>query len=251
VRYFLLFMLCIISLESAYVRPPSVEVAVWRKLSPHFLPESHPLKPKLDKLFLTSRVVQTSETLLEAGFENPYPRPFSLTIVTKHPKLKGYIFKLFTDSQEIEEWPFLHQRLRGAHLVRKAIKKHGFEEYFKVPEKWIYPLRADPESLSHVHKTYFILIAEDMNVLKKMHNYAQWAGATMTPKHLDAFYTIVQEVGLSDSVHAFNAPFCKDGKIAFIDTQHFHTWPVPLQNLTRYLTKRLQPYWEKKGKDEG
>jgi hypothetical protein len=40
-------------------------------------------------------------------------------------------------------------------------------------------------------------------------------------------------------------PFCRDGRIAIIDTEYHHKWPVPFYKLTKYFPKDLQSYWNK------
>lgn len=64
----------------------------------------------------------------------------------------------------------------------------------------------------------------------------------MTPKLLEAFYYLVKSEGLSDSVYAFNLPFCRDGKLAFIDTEHHHEWPVYFQRTLKYLSEPMQKF---------
>ena len=52
------------------------------------------------------------------------------------------------------------------------------------------------------------------------------------------------EEGLKDSVFPDNIPFTKDGKMAFIDTEHHHLWPVDYYRLERYLSPEMKTYWK-------
>ncbi|MBA3957699.1 MAG: hypothetical protein H0X51_04795 [Parachlamydiaceae bacterium] len=238
-----LFHECIVS--TSYTKPSQVEHSVWDTLAPYLLPENHPIKEKLDKLF-SSRITESVETITAAGFLRPNPGRFSHTIVSKHPQLKGYYLKFFVDTQtDIVDWVALHKRLVGAQLTRESIERHGYQIYFKVPQKWIYPLPENPAPAPSNNPKRFILIAEDMNILTRSQNHKQWASAAiLSPKRLKAYYTIMQEVGLNDSNHVFNVPFCRDGKQTFLDTERYHRWPINFSNLNRYIAKSLRPYWQ-------
>lgn len=60
---------------------------------------------------------------------------------------------------------------------------------------------------------------------------------------LNALYNLLQMLGLIDSVYITNIPFAKDGKIAFIDTEHFHKWPVKFNRLSHSLSNEMNLYW--------
>jgi len=66
----------------------------------------------------------------------------------------------------------------------------------------------------------------------------------MTKEKAQAIRVILLEVGLSDSVYAFNLPFTKKGKIAVIDTEYYHIWPVHLERLTNYFSSPMRTYWQ-------
>lgn len=218
---------------------------VWKQLSPYFLPDDHPVKAKLDKIFSASRVITSSDTVGRAGFLKPHPRPCSQTIVTKHPKLKGYFLKFFTDDQtQKSDWKEYLKRLSGADSIRKAIEKHNYQSYFVVPQKWIYPLPTKWAPKKHGGEVKsFILVVEDMNILDKKDNYRRWSSAAMTPARVKALYTIIQELGLNDSVRAFNLPFTKTDNVqAFIDTERHHHWPIHFSVMATYLSKPMARY---------
>lgn len=230
---------------SCYACPSQVDQGVWNNLIPYLLPSNHPIKAKLDKIFSESRATLNSDALTAAGFTEPTPRPYSHTIVTGHPDIKGYLIKLYTDEQpDVVDWDELIKRIQGAHYTREAIAKHKFESMFTVPRKWIYPLPDNPAPPPGYHQKHFVLVVEKVRILEKYANYDQWSGATMTPKRLNAIYTILQEVGLDDSMYAFNLPFTKFGKQAFIDTARFHRWPIPFEKSNQYLSPKMKKYWK-------
>src|ERR1700733_1887911 len=108
-----------------YTRPDHVEQVIWDVVAPHFLPSNHPVKPKLDKIFSSSRVTANEKSVGAAGFTKPKARRYSDTTVTGHPKLKGYLIKLVRDDQDLNDWEMLLERIKGARLVEECIKKHA------------------------------------------------------------------------------------------------------------------------------
>ena len=241
-----------LSLIQGYAQNPHVESKIWDLVTPYLLPENHPIKAKLDRIF-AERVTLNVTTMYKAGFLSPRPRGFSNTVVSKHPDLEEYIIKGFLDDQKnIHDWQKLMRRIKGAELIKKAIKHHHYESLFKVPQKWIYPLPLEPAPPSQYYRKDFILVAEDMHILDRDDNYKVWKSSRMNPKKLDAIYTIIEELGLSDSVVAFNIPFIKkEDSMAFIDTEIWHRWPITYKRLTPYLSSSMQSYWKKLIKNKG
>lgn len=224
---------------------PYVDYKKWAAMVPHFLPENHPIKATLDRIF-SERVTLTTSTLSKAGFTTPQPRRASKTIVSKHPKLSGYFVKCFTDEQKgVDDWKKLKRRIDGVEAIKKAIKRNHYESIFKVPQKWIYPLPAEPSPPKNSSRKNFILIAEDVNIFVKEENYAAWRGPLMTRKKVEAIFTMLNEEGLCDSVYAFNIPFTRDDKkLAFIDTEQWNCWPVNFKRVREYFSPLMAKYWD-------
>lgn len=229
-------------------KPAYISQEVWNTMRPYFLPRDHPVRTKLDKMFCKQRVTANSQTLTEVGF---YGRKgnragrFSNATVACHEKFQGYVLKFFTDDSAKEDWVQLKKRIDGSISLQAAIERYGWQKWFKTPRKWIYPMPASPAPLivEGIPVKGFVLVAEDMLLLKRSQNYMHWR-QNMTPAKLDALHTLLQEEGLLDSVYPFNIPFCCDGRIAFIDLEHNHLWPVPFYKLQTYLSSTLQPYWQ-------
>ncbi len=55
--------------ESGYVRPSHVSIELWERMRPYFLPENHPWKKKIDRIFTKSRASQNPDTIKRAGFK--------------------------------------------------------------------------------------------------------------------------------------------------------------------------------------
>ncbi len=226
-----------------YECPPNVEKKVWDLVKPHLLPSNHHIKRVLDKIFSDSRVIADKESVECAGFLKPRQRQFSHAIVSKHPKLKDYLVKMYLDSSPICEWRQWLARIRGAKCAQRSIEQHQVQHLFKVPQKWIYPLPARSALPPGTPCKNFILVVENMHVYHRQKNQDRWKSSLMTKERLDALYLIISENGLSDSVYAFNVPFCRDGKQAFIDTEYHHR-PMTFERTLQFLSRPMAKYWE-------
>ncbi len=230
-----------------YPYNPFVPLEIWQKLEPFFLPANHPIKAKLDRIFHSQRVTLSKETFEEAGFGKVKERKPTNIFVGNHPELKGFIIKVYLDTQPaLKEWENWIDRIQGAKAIRDFIQQRGYTKLFKVPQKWIYPLPIwpSPPNNSLYNRKNFILIVEDMDILDHkdcLHAYK----TEVTPEILDALFLNLKEVGLLDSTHAANVPFTKDGRMAFIDTEHHHKWPVPYFGIKCYFSNPMQAYWQK------
>lgn len=210
------------------------------------LPEHHPIKPQLDQLFSSSRVILNLNTLEEAGFVFSKPRKFTNLIIGTHPAFPGYIFKLYLDAQRHHKNRLEHYfwilRLQGAHLVGQEIETNNLHSFLKVPQKWIYKLPKKPLPRKGYVTKHTILVEEDMMLLSKEDNEKLWASDAVTVQHLEAVYHVLKKVGLSDCAKPDNIPFSIDGRIAFIDTQT-HGGHVSYEHLNDWLSSENQVYW--------
>jgi hypothetical protein len=229
-------------LSCEYPYNPSVSEGEWNHLKQFFLPPDHPIKSKLDKIFSASRVTLNEETVLQAGFPKNTIRSTSKIVVSSHPKLKGYLVKFYLDEQDISDYVWMVRRLEGARSIREAIKAHGYEKMLSVPNKWIYPLPLEPSPPPGSHRKNFILVVEDMHIYKGKTNKKLWV-KKIDHERAEALYTLLQEVGLSDSIYRFNVPFCKDGRQSFIDTEYHHHWPVAVDRMLPFFSSAVQEHW--------
>lgn len=229
-----------------YPYNPHVPIDLWMELKPYFLPMDHPIKKKLDRLFEKKRVTLSNETFVAAGFSITRPhRPFN-AMVTGHKKLKGYLLKIYLDSQfNLPEWEMWMRRIKGAAVVRECLIKHRFTQ-FVVPKKWIYPLPAEPSPpLGDLyHRKNFILVVEDMDILDRKKNEQAYK-QNVTRSLLKALYTVLVECQLTDCVYIGNMPFTKSGKIAFIDIELFHNGAPEFHRLKKYFSLPMQNHLDK------
>jgi hypothetical protein len=231
---------------------PNYTTDEWLQIAPYLLPNTHPVKPKLEKLFRKERFISTLETLKKGDFDVRGPGSGG-TLVAKHKKLPDVLIKIFPDNEPINELKQFMKRINGAQVAREIIAKYHLDWVFKVPRKWIYILPQEPQATGPYPKN-LVLVVEDMEVLPKSDNYPMWKSSSMTKKKLDAIFILLTEGGFNDLALAFNIPFCKDGKIAVIDTEDYHKWPIPYNRLNKYLSDNMIDYWDglaSKGGPEG
>ena len=225
-----------------------VDGNIWNKVKPYLIPENLPMKKELDHIFTSSRAILSITSMKKAGFIDPKPRKFTHLIVTSHPKMPGYIVKTYLDAQryykEKPEWHYWIKRIHGAEAIREYIVRNKLEKVFKVPKKWIYAIPTSPSPPSGFLRKNFILVEEDMNLLSKEENEKMWKSEKVTPELLAQVYFLLEELGLHDCAKPDNIPFSKDGRIAFIDTQSHHEWPVAYKKMTPYLSNGMKEHWK-------
>lgn len=230
-----------------YVQSPYVSEELWNELKPYFLPENHPKKKVLDAIFSKKRLLLSRKFMKHAGFD-VLKHPQRDIVVAKHPELKGYLVKAYLDNKKIDEWKWWKKRIDGVRQVQECIDRYNFNAIMKTPKKWIYPLPSEPSppDFPGIKRKNFILVVEDMNILSRKENLQAYRNNMTTPL-LDALFIVLTENLLVDSIYAPNIPFCRDGKIAFLDTEHFNntTRPMKLMKMMRYLNPEMRSYWKK------
>ena len=228
----------------------AVPEEAWEIVAPYLIPDDHPIKPRLDRLFSQQRAIADRHALVAAGFENKNPEPRTGVFVVRHSKMPGYVFKIYTDDKlsyyrgepEYLTWML---RARGAKLIRQEIKAKRWEKYFKAPKKWIYTLPTVPIAHPEHLQKNFILVEQEMDILPNAKSKKKWKDGTMTKTDLDRLYYLITKVGLRGGCKYDNIPICKDGRIAFIDTQNNLCWPLPYERLLHVLHGKMRAHWEK------
>lgn len=224
---------------------PTLSEETWKAIEPHILPEKHPLKRKLDRIFKESHTSLTSASLATAGFTKSTPRRVSECVVSTHSKMKGFYFKLYLDSCKEETDSLLIKRVLGAHRLRNTIDRLKYGSLFTVPKKWLYVLPSSSSQLEGTAHKNLLVIAEDMDIRNDVKNHTLWKDdRVMTRERLKALYTLMKQEGLSDSIYFFNVPFTKKGKMAFIDTEYTQDFSTQFATVLHYLGPKGQAIWK-------
>lgn len=221
---------------------PLIPLDEWQESLPYLLPFDHPAKNVLDKMFSKKRLTANVKTLKDEGFVTKGPGRESQIVFAKHKKLAPYIIKLITDEYAINEVHRFIKRIKGAVTARRIIQAYGFQHMMKVPQKWLYPLPPEPLAAPGSFSKQFILVSEDMDIYSREENNELWKSALVDRELVKAVYTLLQAGGFYDSVQVFNIPFSKDGKIAIIDTECHHGWPISFSQLKRSLKHEMRDY---------
>jgi|694.fasta_scaffold26243_4 hypothetical protein len=235
--------------EALYQKPSAISDATWREVLPYLMPADHPAKPFLDAVTSQYRITAGLPTLEKAGFKPLNPHSRKKMIVASHPDLQGYLIKAYMDVHNLfkQEGLLWKRRVEGARLIQSTIDKHGYNHLFKVPKKWIYPLCLQPPAVKDpaVFPKHFILIVEDMNIYNRIENREKYRNL-QNKEILEALYTVVTEDRLFDSLFLDNIPFCKDGLIAFLDTEYFNAEKkkIKYKKLHPFLSRPMKKYWK-------
>lgn len=231
------------SVEDGYTKPNEISDEVWDAICPYFVPEDSEEKAILDSIFMQRNLLHSRSHLILGGFTILTKAKHKIAVM-RHPALPGYVLKVYLEGSDTDEATWWLKRIYGADGIREKIVEYGYEGILKVPHKMVYPLPHYPESDRGDYPKHFILLAEEMDILTHKENKDAYA-KLMDKERLFAFYTIVSEMKLQESIYIFNAPFCKDGRIAFIDTELCldDTDTVPYKELTNFLSSKMQRYW--------
>ena len=215
-----------------------IDPAILAQIEPYLLTNTELLK-KLDKIFLKNRVLTDRSSLENAGFYAYGAFHTSGVHVLKHKKLKNYLVKCFTDDfVEKLDWQHFLYRIKGAEYIHQAILYRNAGHYMKVPHKWIYKIPSIAPQGPH----HFILVVEDMKICGRKKNREKWKNEVKFDL-LYCFYHVINDAGAADCNFVDNAPFSEDGKIAFVDTEIYHRWPINFEKLTHYLSPANRHYW--------
>lgn len=224
-----------------------------KKILPFLLPLNHAIKPLLDSIFIASRASLNENTFAAAGFLTKCRQPRSFLTVASHPRIPGYLFKVYLDSEnrikkDTPGWQWMLNRIKLANKIQKYIKKRKFR-FFCVPQKWIYPLPLNPSppnDSNYVRKNE-ILVVEDMELTSKQDNFQAWK-TIITKEYLDEFYAIIKHAGGS-SYRAENVAYTIHGKFAFIDTEYANQ-AGRFDHIDLCLSPEMLKYWKELTKND-
>lgn len=236
------------------INNPYINEEIKKQIEPFLLPLNHPMNAPLDSIFKKIRAIKDPESFAKAGFTTFSVQQVSFIRIGKHTLLPGYLLKVYLDTElRMKEnrpgWLWLARRCEGALNIRKLIQKKKMK-HFSVPDKFLYPLPADPPAEKNAQP--IILIVTDMKVYSKKKSAIYWK-TKATPEVLDELYSIISHGYASNSL-AMNIPYTKTGKFSCIDTETPIKIPT-YDKLRPFFSEPMQAYWDElvrsggKGKD--
>jgi hypothetical protein len=213
-------------------------------MNSYILPSTHPARDALDFLLRCPSVIDNDCTFQTAGFETRVKKSRSLMRVATHPALPKYLFKVyFVDERQLERkkprgWRGFASRCQGAERIGRIIRERRLQ-YFQVPRKWLVLLPTHHPAC-RPNDQPVILVAERQELLSRKENEQAWLNA-IVERHLDDLYTIIHDAG-GASYRADNIRLTKQGKFAFIDTEHTGD-QRDYESINQYLAPRMRKYW--------
>lgn len=177
-----------------------------------------PAASDLSALFRNPDMFESADDWADAGFEIIRASDNKIT-VARHESVPGYLFKKYVNSGKREalddQLKNYQTRLEGARLLRKLIGDKKLE-HVVTPRKW---LRTLPEEFGSRGKPAHILIVERLDLLD---DDASEKAYERIDEHVlrDLCVVLYAFRGLDST--AKNLPHTTDGKIAFIDTEHWN-----------------------------
>lgn len=168
----------------------------------------------LKKLFRDPDMFESSARWGDAGF-NIVRSSESKIMVASHESARGYLFKKYCDdiSSDDQNENYL-RRLDGIARLRRLIDDHQLQRIV-APQKWLHEL---PSEFSRKKRKSHVLIVERLPILDK--EDTERAYRDIDKNTLGELCVVLHRFRGLDS-NAKNVPFTEDGKIAFVDTEHW------------------------------
>jgi hypothetical protein len=212
-------------------------------IGPYLLPLDHPAKAAMDQIFSHPGVIKNVKTLKDAGFIIFRSQKKSYIRVLKHPLLKGYLLKIYLDTENhipkgSPGWKRLTTRCVVAEKVKAIIARHKMKS-FVVADKWVYPVPLSKKASSRVQP--LVLIVKDMNIYNSAKSAEAWAKRASYQTARELFYIFNR--GYGSAYLAGNLPYTHDGKFAFIDTE-FDKRRIPMIHMQRYFSPKVRRCWQ-------
>ena len=173
----------------------------------------------------------------KAGFQTLRAKEGKI-LVLSHKGADRYLFKKYGSSSQRsakEQLKNYQNRIAGALLLRKHINDNDLRRVV-VPQKWLCELPTESGSRG---KSPHVLVVERHRILDAEESQKRY-------RHLDAetareMCTILfafRGLDLTEFTSR-NAPFTRDGKIAFIDTEYINPSSKKLRSRIKYYDKYL------------
>ena len=171
-------------------------------------------RSNLSNLFRDPGMLDSRSTWRAAGFDVMDRSDPGKVMVARHADVRGYLFKKYSLESSKDEHENFPRRIEGARRVRGLIAARQLRGVI-APEKWLLKL---PEAFSARGRSPHVLIAQELPLLD--YDATKRAYGDISKETLYDLCVVLHAFKGLDSI-AKNLPFTTDGRIAFIDTEHW------------------------------
>lgn len=175
-----------------------------------------PLSLDLQSLFRRPEMFDSPDDWRAAGFKIVRASPsLKKVMVTKHKSARGYLFKKYNNRVSLkDQLQKFQRRLEGASKLRTFIGEMKFK-HVVVPRKWLYEL---PPKFTREMPAYLVIV-EKLPVFDRESDESARRHRRVdfdVLRELCAVFYKCKGLDFTDK----NAPFTKQGQVAFIDTEY-------------------------------
>lgn len=165
-------------------------------------------------LFRDASMFESRRAWGASGFRVVNPPSAGKVMVAQHPSVKGLLFKKYTDEvSQGEQTQNYETRVQGSYELRAFVESRHLSRVV-VPRKWML-------KLPHIFGRHaaHVLVVEQIDLFAD--DQSKTAYRNIDPGVLSELCTVLFRYRGMDS-STKNIPFTVDGRIAFIDTEHWN-----------------------------
>jgi hypothetical protein len=171
-----------------------------------------PKSLQLDNLFADPGMFDSRSALSRVGFDVIKPAKETECMVAAHPSAPGYLFKKYANAVSPKEQRKNYEtRIEGARKLAGFIQKRDLR-HIVVPGKHLHAL---PRTFG---KDMRVLVVERLDIFGPDESMNRYREVT-EPVLRELLAVLAQFKGLDSN--AKNIPFLRDGRIAFVDLEHW------------------------------
>lgn len=244
-RFHHLKMVLSFFIRIAFICLPFIMHPIVRWLTrPYMLPQYHPAKGALDVIAANPDVFKSRPSLAQAGWTlldlSDQIRPWTIMVASR-PEIEGFVVKTYSTEYKDPTYDVaLYRYVRRIRNVRKLLaylEDHKCT-FVTAPHKWLY----------RIPKTnIYLLIAEKMDIIPGSIEEGEVLERfkSITKEQLEELARVMIDVKGCDATLQ-NIPLTRDGKMAFLDTDHQGFYPDAWE---RRIIPSLSPDMQKYARD--
>ncbi len=178
------------------------------------MPFDDPSSLDLRTLFRDAGMFESRRSWSAAGFWVFDRSNNGKIMVARHPSVQGLLFKKYSsDMSQKDQLRNYERRVEGSDQLRSFVDRLRLS-HVSVPRKWLLEL----PRLSPRRETSYVLVVEQLDLLSDEQTKAAYQ--RVDPVVLKELCIVLFRFRGMDSI-AKNIPFASDGRIAFVDTEHW------------------------------